>query len=554
MRYAIDTTPGGSRSTRNGDMKHSNGRAVPAQGAHRRGIHLVLAALALVATAACEGENLFTGDSPALEPRIVDVAVPQTVFAGDTVRVRVTAAAARRVTQVLVSVRGAVRADTVVEATSFQQQFSTVVAFPIPALLQDTLLVVQAQASDAFGALSRTKEAVALAFGPPVVTALSGPTGVRAGERISIDVRAFGARRIARLDLSARGAITTDTSIVLSSPQFSVAETIRLQIPNAVDDTLIVLNVLAQDQGGATSAPRSAVVPFAIDTPTIAVIVPPSVQAGRVLNLGVLAQSIRHIAEVRIEIRGGATADLVMRMTPTRARTLEFISWPLPSNLATPELRIRAFALDRANTLSATGVHTVSAPQGAPSVVLVDPWASTVSAGEFVDVRVQAISDRPVKEIWVRWRGFQAKALASVLGGPETRMIINPPRTSVLEDVVVESPCVRSDAVFMMLVTARDVDEALSPIATGTINVSGNQLCTEPVDSIPSPDTTTAGPGVRTRVPAAVERRSAGALEGRGFSLQLDYGMAWPTGTPLPARFQTMFQRGRRRGPRRAAA
>ncbi|MCI0432401.1 MAG: hypothetical protein L0271_01950 [Gemmatimonadetes bacterium] len=519
----------------------------------RRAFGMMLTALTLVAGVACEGENLFTGESEAFQPRVSEVSVPPVVFAGDTVRVRVTAAGARRISQILVSVRGAVQADTVLDAATQQQQLSAVVAIPIPDVIQDTLLVVQARAADALGVVSRVKEAFALVFGPPVVTSVSAPAGVRAGERINIDVRAFGARRIARLDLSARGAVTTDTSIVLANAVSSVNELIILQIPNTVEDTLIALSVQAVDLIGGMSAPRTALVPFAIDTPSIAIAVPPSVEAGKTLNLGILAQSLRHITELRIEIRGGATADLVMRMTPTRARTLEFISWPLPGNLSTPELRVRAFALDRANTLSATSVHNVSVPQGAPTVELVDPYSSTVDAGHFVDVRTQVTSVRPVKEVWFRWRGFSAQALSSLIGGPDTRLTINPPRNSVLEDAAVEAPCVRADAVFLILVSARDVDEAISPIVTNSISVTGNAFCSDPADSIPIPDTTTAGPRVRNRSATGMVRdRESGDLNGRDLSLLPAQGASMPIEMPLGSRGWSIHVRGRKqRAPRK---
>ncbi len=462
----------------------------------------------LVLVGACEGDNLFSGDVTELKPRIVNLSLPPAAFAGSSVNVRVDAQAGRGVAQIVVALRGALSKDTTVTINPSQQRVSKVVSFAVPLALSDTVLLVGASVIDEAGDQSSLVEGAIAAFGPPVVTAVTGPSGIRAGERINVRVTAFGARKVARLDLSARGAVTTDTSVIMSPALPSVVSDIELRIPTNVQDTVITLNVTAQDALGAQSAARSVLLPLAIDTPSVELLVPPSVEAGRILTLGVQASSVRQISEIRVELRGGVVKDTSVKVLPTRVTTLEFINVGLPASLTSPDIRVRAFALDRANTVSATDVFTVSAPQGAPSIVLVDPFASTLEAGDYADFRVQAIADRPIKELRFRWRGFIADSLKKSTGGPETRLTIDPARTSVVEDASVQTPCLRSDGIFMVLVTARDQDDHLSPIVTATLSLMGNQTCQTPVDSVPVD--TTSGPRVKQRVPAGLLKNNGG--------------------------------------------
>jgi hypothetical protein len=340
------------------------------------------------------------------------------------------------------------------------------------------------------------------------VTGVSGPNGVRPGETINIRVTAFGARRVSSIDLSARGGITSDTTVVLSPAVVNAMEIITLRLPDNVQDTLITLTATANDQFGFSSAPRSGLVTFAIDTPSVQLLVPPTVEAGKVLNLAVLASALRHVTEIRLEYRGGFIADEIITIAPTRARTLEYISKLLPSDLMVPEVRVRAFVLDRANTISATAVHTVATPSGGPIISSASIHTPTVFGGHYVDVRVQATGQRPIKRLRFRWRGFIADLVDAMrndggqyLVGPDQNVGFSTSSTSIVEDVGVSTPCVQTDAVFMMLITAYDEDGQVSPIVTQFVNVSGNSEC----GSI-STDTTGGSPRVRGRLPSGITK------------------------------------------------
>jgi hypothetical protein len=458
-------------------MNHtSEGVAVSDRIAARRARRLLprfaAVLLAAGALAACEGDNLFSGDGPTFQPRILSIAMPDAVFAEDTVRVRVDAVAAREVRQVIVSVRGAATLDTVITVDEPQQQISQIVAVPIPAVLQDTLLIVEAKVSDALGAVSASRIAVAPAFGPPVIQSVSTPLAVRPGENATLRITAFGARRISRIDVSARGAISKDTSIFVSPPQSSVTMDVTIQIPASVTDTIIDLTVTAQDESGFTSAPRVSELPFFIDPPVIQLLTPPSVQAGSPLNVQVAAHAIRQITQIRLELRGAVVKDTTVNIDPRQVDVTSFISIPIPGNITGTEIQIRAFAIDRAGSLTATPQQTVAVPSGSPIVLTVDVPAGAVG-GHLVDVRVNATGSRPIKEIRFRWRGFIPDSLST----PETVVAINPSRLNVTTDVAVRVPCYADTRALLVLVTATDESEAVSPVASGTVTIAGNPEC-----------------------------------------------------------------------------
>jgi hypothetical protein len=489
---------------------HGMRRAAPAgparPGRGRAGAPL-LAVLAL-AVAACEGDNLFTGDGPEFLPRVLEIALPDAIIAGDTIRIRVDAAAARQIAEIVVSLRGAVNTDTTVTIDSPSRQLSRIIAIGVPAVLQDSLLRVRARVIDLAGVSSQTREVLVPAFGPPLVSSLTGPQGVRAGDLIALRVNAFAARRISRLDISARGAITRDTAVNVLPPRTSVAQDVMFQLPAVVQDTLITFTVVARDEAGFSSAPQSALVPFAIDTPFINVAVPPSVAAGSVLNLAVQARAIRQVTELRIQLLGDPTLPtqpISFPVSPNRVNVLEFLSIQLPGGISASQIQVRASALDRAGTISQTPLQTISVPTGAPTILGAVPFQTTVTAGEFVDVRVTAQGARPIDQIRVRWRGFSAAALAGLINGPESVINMTPPRTNVVADFSVEAPCVRSPALLLMLVTARDQAGELSPVVSQAVSVLGDMICPLPVDSIPiaPPDTGGAGPSRRVPVGSA---------------------------------------------------
>lgn len=442
---------------------------------------VALVALAMAGLVACEGDNAFSGEGASYQPRVLEIAAPEAVFAGDTVRIRVDAFAARQVAQVVLSIRGAAVADTVVKIDAATQQVSQIVDVALPAVFGDSLLTIQARITDAAGVQSGSREILVPAYGPPVVVSVSGPSGVRPGENIAVSVRAFGARGVSRLNIAARGAISTDTSIAITPAMNSVERNVAFSIPDVVGDTLITFNVTAEDELGLKSPATVGLVSFAIDAPSVQMIAPTTVEGGKVLNVAVLAHSLRQIKEVKLEVLSGVPQQsLVHPITPSRATVEEYFSFTLPANVDGP-ITIRAVALDRADARSETPVEMVTVPTDAPIVLAVDPTlVGFPLAGEYIDVRVEAFGHRPLKEVKVRWRGFDASALQEVENAPEQAFELTPPRSEVTEDFNVQTPCVAAGGTMYMLVTARDQDDRLSPIVISSVTVGPNPSCNPP--------------------------------------------------------------------------
>lgn len=462
-------------------MKTSEGFAPARPRLPAMGRALALVALALTGLAACEGDNLFSGDGPSFQPRVLSIGLPDAAFADDTVTIRIDAVAARQVSQIIVSTRGAVSRDTVIDVDDELQQVSAVVKVGIPAVLQDTLLIVEAQISDAAGARSVTKQAVTPAFGPPTVQTVGTPGAVRAGEVATLRITAFGARRISRIDVQARGAFTKDTSITVAPARSSVTQDVLLSIPVSVTDTILNLSVTAHDEVGFMSEPEVAMVPFIIDPPSIAIIAPPSVQPGSPLNVEVQAQALRKITQLRLELSGGLNP-VVVPINPAQTNVNRFVSIDIPGDFQESEIQLVAYAIDRAGDESITPAQNIAVPSGAPIVLTVDA-PSTATGGHLVDVRVNATGTRPIKEVRVRWRGF----LADSLTVPETVASITPPRANVSADFSVRVPCYSTSKTLLILVTATDEADQISPVASGVVTVTGNAECVAPDDTATTP-------------------------------------------------------------------
>jgi hypothetical protein len=427
-------------------------------GTRRLALALVLAGLPL---AACEGDNMFTGDSVELLPRVTDVSVPLVAFAGETVNVRVDATAAHGISDLVVALRGAVVRDTAVEINPPRSRLSHVLSIPVPDLLQDTLLVVEANVIDQLGNVSRVKEATVVVFGPPTITNLSAPTVARPGEPISVRVTAFGSRKISLVDVVARGAIDKDSTIAVLPPRNNVTQDLVLVLPISAGDTLLTLTVGVRDEIGQTSGAVTKVVPLAIEPPAVQLDAPATANAGMYLDVDVHAQAVRQVSELRLELRGAVVKDTVVKVTPTQSALTQHIAVPLPGGITLPELRVRAIAVDRGGAVAYSDTKTVTIPLGPPVVTSVEVPTS-VKSGNVADVRIRAQGDRPLARIDVYFRG----------AADSTRVFqIVPQRMSVVQDASVGVPLAPKDLILVVSATATDVSGAVSEIVSQAIMV-----------------------------------------------------------------------------------
>lgn len=402
------------------------------------------------------GENLFGDDVNEFTPQVTALTLPQVAFAGERVNIRIDATAARGVSQLVLALRGAVVRDTTVWIRPEKSRVSEVVAITIPDALQDTLILVRAAIIDGRGDASRTREATVVVFGPPTVTDVSAPSTVRLGELISVRVSAVGARQVSQIDLVASGAIQKDTSVTVSPPRTNVTQDIVFGLPGTVQDTLITLSVGVRDAIGQISAPSTSTIPIEIEPPVIELTAPATANAGLDLNVAVHATSMRQISQIRLELRGAYVKDVSVPISPAQADVIQNISVPLPGDIITSDLRVRAAAVDRAGVVAYSSESNVLIPLGPPVVWSLEVPTS-VSGGQTVDVRVRARGDRPLNKIEIRFRGA-ADATKT--------FVINPARTDVVQDASVTLPVAPADSVLVVMATATDLSGAVSEIVS----------------------------------------------------------------------------------------
>ena len=460
---------------------------------------LALMLVAVPLAAACDGDNAFTGDSVDLLPRITNVTVPQVATAGEIVNVRVDATGPHGISDLIVALRGAVVKDTAVEFNPAKTRLSEVLAIRVPALLQDTLLIVQANVIDQTGNSSQIRESTAVVFGPPTITSVSAPTVARAGDPISVRVTAAGSRKISLLDVVSRGAIVMDSTIAIVPPRNNVTQDVILFVPMTVADTLISLELGVRDETGESSESTIRNVPLAIEPPTVELSAPATAHAGMNMNVDVSAQAVRQVTELRLELRGAFVADQIIKISPAQSALTQTITVPVPGNITLGELQVRAVAVDRGGAVAYSDQEMVTIPLGPPVVTDVEV-PSFVKAGATADIRVRAQGDRPLTRVDVWFRG----AVDS-----DKNFTVNPQRIDVIQDAAISVGATPSDSVLIVSATVTDASGAVSEVMTKAIPIL-----------VPPPDTTGAATvavqsqrPVQPAVVTTLESASTGPVE-----------------------------------------
>jgi len=425
----------------------------------RRWMIGALASVAMVA--ACEGDNLFTGTSNEFSPQVQGLSLPSIAYAGENFSIRVDAAASRGVSQILLSLAGAVEKDTVVTLNEAPSRISRVVQVAVPTILADTVILVQVAVVDKLGDVSASREGSVVVFGPPSVTSLSAPAIVRLGELVSLRVTAFGARKITQLVLLASGAIQKDTTVTVSPARTNVTQDIILAIPNTAQDTLLRLSVSARDESGQGGAVVSRTIPLVVDPPFVELVSPAVARAGMMLDVQVLAQGVRKISEVRVELRGAVTRDVTVAISPSQSNIVQNVAIALPGDIRLSDLRARAAVIDRGQVMAYSEEDLITIPLGPPAVLDVEV-PLVAYRGRLTDIRVRATGDRPLTEIQIRFRG----------AADSTKTYsVDPIRLDVVQDAWVGIADSTSSTTLIVMVTARDVSGAVSEIVSRTLTV-----------------------------------------------------------------------------------
>lgn len=455
--------------------------------------------LALVALGACEGDNLFSGDSLTEQPR-VSVSGPDFIEAGDSFQVRVDGVARRGIARVDVALRGAMSRDTSITITGGATATSTsqVLKFGAPNFLADTVVVISARVTDVAGRSGAVRADTVAAFGPPGVVTVSRPDSVRAGQVATVRVRALGSRRITQLNVSVRGAMTLDSTIAVVPPRFDVTQDLAFTVPATANDTLLRVAVTARDEAGLTGVPLNVNVPLSVSIPVATLLDPPTSAApGGTLTLRVRGTSARGVARLRAEVQGTTLGVLAADSTisPAANDVTRSLTIAIPATVQDANLTVRVYAIDRAGVSSAASTTastaTIPVPQGVP-VILSLSSADQTRGGQNFDVRVVARGVRPLSQVTVRFRGAVNQELV---------IPVNPQRTDATVDASVAIPLVVADTQVTVTATATDISGAISPISTRTARVT--DVTPPTVAAAVNPGQASAGRNVSIRVTAS---------------------------------------------------
>ncbi|MGH7468693.1 MAG: hypothetical protein ACRENP_12110 [Longimicrobiales bacterium] len=104
---------------------------------------------------ACQGDNMFSGDSTAIQPR-ASVFAPSLVVTGDEFQVQVLSEAARGISHIDVSIFEAFYKDTtvIISGSSFLKTATSVLRFRAPSAFLAQAMIVQARVTDRTGVSS----------------------------------------------------------------------------------------------------------------------------------------------------------------------------------------------------------------------------------------------------------------------------------------------------------------------------------------------------------------------------------------------------------------
>ncbi|MCI0437235.1 MAG: hypothetical protein L0271_26895, partial [Gemmatimonadetes bacterium] len=273
----------------------------------------------------------------------------------------------------------------------------------MPTIIIDTLLTVRATVTDRFGNASESRAVDVVAFGGPAIVAINRPSTVRAGDVLSVDVGVLGARRVTRVTYQIRGALSKDTTVTVNPPANSLTQNLLLQVPAAVQDTVVRMMVFARDESGADGPQRNDQIPLAIDPPTVTLAAPASARAGDRMDVSVIATALRKVSEIRIGLRGAVNKDTVIVVNPKRVDYAQTVSIGLPGAITSSVLTVEAYAIDLGGALSTTFSSQVTIPVTPPEIM-----DFIVPGGVFdntpADITVIAQGSRPLARIDLRWR------------------------------------------------------------------------------------------------------------------------------------------------------
>jgi hypothetical protein len=407
--------------------------------------------------AACDGDNMFSGSAERLSqgpPAVTAINVPSSIGEGARLDVRVRAIAPAGLTRVDIRYRGAVNED---QSFTFESRRDTVVvdaSLQLPAQLQDSVLRVEAFATDLLGRVSEVavRTIQVLPRHGPIVTATLLSSTVSVGDTLRLRVNARDAFGLTQLGFA---IVTADGDTIVGTP-------VRVPASGIERDTIFAFLIPQHLRPGTLT-----VVGFALNTAqlqgvssplavSLTDLLPPNVTILRPQHGGshplsdsllvrVAVSDSGGVAELRIRgvaIRGGPLTNTVVvdryrevvipfpqppaTRLPTDTVVQRFIQ-PTGEPVSEPVFII-ATARDAAGNISA---DTVQIQDGPRIEIIEPPDGLIVGVQRTLNVRVAA-ADRVagLDRIELRLTGVRQETISRTnLGGAESVELVIPINT-----------------------------------------------------------------------------------------------------------------------------
>jgi len=229
-------------------MKRNN--LVSASRMSRRHVTTLAIALAgALGLTACEGDNLFTGGGPSLgqgPPVVTSIIAPASINEGATLDVRVKAIAPRGMTNIQIRFRRGINAENSNDITGSRRDTVTVDATQqVPSAAADSIIIVEAFATDATGAVSavRSDTVRVIDSSAPTVSLQSSTTGASPGGSLQVRVNAedrMGLKSVGYVVLSSPRDTVLRSQINTAGFTKDTTFTVRLPVNLSVDNLSII--------------------------------------------------------------------------------------------------------------------------------------------------------------------------------------------------------------------------------------------------------------------------------------------------------------------------
>lgn len=378
-------------------------------------LSFVLAA-ALLGTAACEGDNLFTGtgrlgDGP---PVIASLTVPVSVAEGAVLDVRAKAVAPQGLASVTIRFRRGAVGEQQFPGTSQSDTVTVDATITVPSQSQDSVVVVEAFATDTRGRVSEivTRTVRVIDASAPTVTVTADPQQVSIGDTLRIRVNAsdrFGLQSIGFALVTANGDTLQGSPFLTQVSGVSRDTVFRFVIPQNMQPSQLRLIALAvnssQLRGVSAPVQITLVDRFAPVVNILSPLAGDSYPLGDSILVRVNVSDSAGVAEVRLE-GIGIRRDSLQNTVVVQSYLPKVVPFPQPPNGQSPrdttvqrfllpgttqivdEVYIIATARDGTGNVRADTVRIIDGP----SIRLPDLVSgSTVSINSTLLVRVTAV-------------------------------------------------------------------------------------------------------------------------------------------------------------------